>query len=94
MARRHPFLLRAWQEDFSRVSAYHIHPALSAGGTLDDKAVEYRLTIEHGTVNFFRVINAQGEYAPLEHTVNVAPMSTTVIEIDGSETGDCHYENG
>ena len=46
----------------------------------------------HG--QFFRVINGQGDYAPLKHTVNVAPMSTTVFEIDGSETGDwffhCH----
>ena len=46
----------------------------------------------HG--HFFRVINAQGDYAPLKHTVNVAPMSTTVIEFDANESGDwffhCH----
>jgi FtsP/CotA-like multicopper oxidase with cupredoxin domain len=46
----------------------------------------------HG--HFFRVINSQGDYAPLKHTVNVAPMSTTVIEFDASEVGDwffhCH----
>lgn len=46
----------------------------------------------HG--HFFRVINAQGDYAPLKHTVNVAPMSTTVIEFDADESGDwffhCH----
>jgi hypothetical protein len=46
----------------------------------------------HG--QFFRVLNGQGDYAPFKHTVNVAPMSTTVFEIDGSETGDwffhCH----
>jgi CopA family copper-resistance protein len=46
----------------------------------------------HG--QFFRVINGQGDHAPFKHTVNVAPMSTTVFEINGSETGDwffhCH----
>jgi len=46
----------------------------------------------HG--QFFRVINGQGDSAPLKHTVDVAPMSTTVIEFDGSEFGDwffhCH----
>ena len=46
----------------------------------------------HG--HFFRVINGQGEYAPLKHTVDVAPMSTTVIEFDANEKGDwffhCH----
>lgn len=46
----------------------------------------------HG--HFFRVVNAQGDYAPLKHTVNVAPMSTTVIEFAADEFGDwffhCH----
>jgi CopA family copper-resistance protein len=46
----------------------------------------------HG--HFFRVINEQGDYAPLKHTVNVAPMSTTVIEFEANEVGDwffhCH----
>lgn len=46
----------------------------------------------HG--HFFRVINGQGDYAPLKHTVDVAPMSTTVIEFDANEKGDwffhCH----
>jgi hypothetical protein len=46
----------------------------------------------HG--HFFRVINSQGEYAPLKHTVDVAPMSTTVIEFNANEVGDwffhCH----
>ena len=46
----------------------------------------------HG--HFFRVINGQGNYAPLKHTVDVAPMSTTVIEFDADEIGDwffhCH----
>ena len=46
----------------------------------------------HG--HFFRVINGQDEYSPLKHTVDVAPMSTTVIEFYGDEVGDwffhCH----
>jgi FtsP/CotA-like multicopper oxidase with cupredoxin domain len=46
----------------------------------------------HG--HFFRVINGQGDYALLKHTVDVAPMSTTVIEFDANEFGDwffhCH----
>jgi len=46
----------------------------------------------HG--HFFRVINGQGDHAPLKHTVDVAPMSTTVIEFDAGEVGDwffhCH----
>jgi hypothetical protein len=46
----------------------------------------------HG--HFFRVVNAQGDYSPLKHTVDVAPMSTTVIEFDANEVGDwffhCH----
>jgi FtsP/CotA-like multicopper oxidase with cupredoxin domain len=46
----------------------------------------------HG--HFFRVLNIQGEYSPLKHTVDVAPMTTTVIEFDANESGDwffhCH----
>lgn len=46
----------------------------------------------HG--HFFRVINKHGEYSPLKHTVNVAPMQKTVIEFDANEYGDwffhCH----
>lgn len=46
----------------------------------------------HG--HFFRVLNGQGDYSPLKHTVDVAPMTTTVIEFYGNEKGDwffhCH----
>ena len=46
----------------------------------------------HG--HFFRVLNGQGDHAPLKHTVDVAPMSTTVIEFSANEFGDwffhCH----
>ncbi len=46
----------------------------------------------HG--HFFRVVNGQGDRSPLKHTVDVAPMSTTVIEFIANEVGDwffhCH----
>jgi len=49
----------------------------------------------HG--HFFRVINENGDYSPLKHTVNVPPMQKITIEFygnDGDEAGDwffhCH----
>ncbi len=46
----------------------------------------------HG--HFSRVINSQGDFSPLKHTVNVPPMTTTVIELAAEEFGDwlfhCH----
>ncbi|MDA9554625.1 multicopper oxidase domain-containing protein [Pelobium sp.] len=46
----------------------------------------------HG--HFFRVINAQGKYSPLKHTVSVEPMKTVTIEFDANEEKDwffhCH----
>ena len=46
----------------------------------------------HG--HFFRVLNGGGKNAPLKHTVDVAPMQTTVIEFDANEEKDwffhCH----
>ncbi|WP_339918887.1 multicopper oxidase domain-containing protein [uncultured Flavobacterium sp.] len=46
----------------------------------------------HG--HFFRVINKNGEYSPLKHTVNVPPMGNVTIEFYGNEYGDwffhCH----
>ncbi|MDB4291826.1 multicopper oxidase domain-containing protein [Maribacter sp.] len=49
----------------------------------------------HG--HFFRVLNANGEYSPLKHTVNVPPMQKMTIEFygnNGDEYGDwffhCH----
>jgi FtsP/CotA-like multicopper oxidase with cupredoxin domain len=46
----------------------------------------------HG--HFFRVINGQGARSPLKHTVDVEPMSTTVVEFEANEFGDwffhCH----
>jgi len=46
----------------------------------------------HG--HFFRVLNGQGEYSPLKHTVNVSPFETVEIELDANEEKDwifhCH----
>lgn len=49
----------------------------------------------HG--HFFRVINKNGEYSPLKHTVNVPPMGEVTVEFSGNqgdEEGDwflhCH----
>ncbi|MFW6290440.1 MAG: multicopper oxidase domain-containing protein, partial [Mariniphaga sp.] len=46
----------------------------------------------HG--HFFRVLNKNGEYSPLKHTVNVPPMEKVTIEFYGNEYGDwffhCH----
>jgi FtsP/CotA-like multicopper oxidase with cupredoxin domain len=46
----------------------------------------------HG--HFFRVINKQEEYSPLKHTVDVAPLDTTVIEFFANQEKDwffhCH----
>ncbi len=46
----------------------------------------------HG--HFFRVINENGEYSPLKHTVNIPPMQEVTIEFYGNEYGDwffhCH----
>ena len=46
----------------------------------------------HG--HFFRVLNDQGEYSPLKHTVDVPPMGKVVIEFEANEDKDwffhCH----
>jgi FtsP/CotA-like multicopper oxidase with cupredoxin domain len=46
----------------------------------------------HG--HFFRVLNENGEYSPLKHTVDVPPMKKVTIEFYGNEYGDwffhCH----
>ncbi len=46
----------------------------------------------HG--HFFRLLNGQGEFAPLKHTVDVPPMGKAAIEFLANEEGDwvfhCH----
>ena len=56
------------------------------------------LTMMHHPIHlhghFFRVINKNGEYSPLKHTVNVPPMKEVTIVFYGNEYGDwffhCH----
>jgi hypothetical protein len=42
----------------------------------------------------FRVINGQGDYAPMKNTIDVMPMETNIIEFAATESGDwffhCH----
>jgi hypothetical protein len=46
----------------------------------------------HG--HFFRVLNGQGDYAPLKNTLDIMPMETDTLEFRGDATGDwffhCH----
>jgi len=46
----------------------------------------------HG--HFFRVVNAQGDYAPMKHTFNINPMGMIIIEFAATEEKDwflhCH----
>ncbi|HXB31848.1 MAG TPA: multicopper oxidase domain-containing protein, partial [Puia sp.] len=46
----------------------------------------------HG--HFFRVLNGQGDYAPLKNVVDILPMETDTLELAATESGDwffhCH----
>jgi hypothetical protein len=46
----------------------------------------------HG--HFFRVVNGQGDHAPLKNVLDIMPMETDTIEFAATETGDwffhCH----
>ena len=46
----------------------------------------------HG--HFFRVLNGQGDYSPLKHTVDIMPMETDILEFAATESGNwffhCH----
>lgn len=46
----------------------------------------------HG--HFFRLLNGQGDFAPLKHTVDIMPMEIDTIEFEANESGDwifhCH----
>lgn len=43
----------------------------------------------HG--HFFRVLNGQGEYAPLKNVLDIMPMETDTIEFAGTESGDWYF---
>jgi FtsP/CotA-like multicopper oxidase with cupredoxin domain len=46
----------------------------------------------HG--HFFRMLNGQGNYSPLKHTIDVPPLATRIIEFEANEYNDwffhCH----
>ena len=58
---------------------------------VNDSMMEHPLHL-HG--HFFRVLNGQGAYSPLKHTVNVPPMGEVSIEFAADEEKDwffhCH----
>jgi len=60
--------------------------------TLNNKTMMNHPLHLHG--HFFRVLNKNGEYSPLKHTVDVPPMKVITIEFDAVESGDwffhCH----
>tara|TARA_R110000868_G_scaffold304437_21_gene565400 strand:- start:29804 stop:32152 length:2349 start_codon:yes stop_codon:yes gene_type:complete len=60
--------------------------------TLNNTTMMHHPMHLHG--HFFRVLNGQGEYAPLKHTVDVPPMSRVTIEFEANEEKDwffhCH----
>jgi FtsP/CotA-like multicopper oxidase with cupredoxin domain len=60
--------------------------------TLTNETMMHHPMHLHG--HFFRVLNEQGEYSPLKHTVDVPPMGKVVIEFDANEDKDwffhCH----
>ena len=59
---------------------------------LNNKTMMHHPMHLHG--HFFRVINGQGEYSPLKHTVDVPPMGKQIIEFEANESQDwffhCH----
>lgn len=78
--------------------------ALSAADKIKIKKGEVvRITLNNTTMmhhpmhlhgHFFRILNGNGEYAPLKHTVDVPPMSRITIEFEANEEKDwffhCH----
>ncbi len=59
---------------------------------LNNKTMMHHPMHLHG--HFFRVLNKNGEYSPLKHTVDVEPMKSVTIEFPANEAGDwffhCH----
>ncbi len=60
--------------------------------TLNNTTMMHHPMHLHG--HFFRVLNGQGEYSPMKHTVDVPPMSRVTIEFEANEEKDwffhCH----
>lgn len=59
---------------------------------MENKTMMHHPIHLHG--HFFRVLNGQGKFSPLKHTVNVPPMQTVTIEFYANEEKDwffhCH----
>lgn len=76
----------------SEVDKIKIKRGEKARITLNNKTMMHHPMHLHG--HFFRVVNTNGDYSPLKHTVNVPPMGSVTIEFDANETGDwffhCH----
>lgn len=60
--------------------------------TLNNTTMMHHPMHLHG--HFFRVLNGNGEYSPIKHTVDVPPMSRITIEFEANEEKDwffhCH----
>lgn len=60
--------------------------------TLKNETMMHHPIHLHG--HFFRVLNDQGEYSPLKHTVNVPPFETVTVEFEADQEKDwifhCH----
>ena len=67
------------------------------------RGTNVRIILHNGTMmrhpmhlhgHFFRVLNGQGDYAPLKNVVDILPMETDTLEFAATETGDwffhCH----
>lgn len=59
---------------------------------LNNKTMMHHPMHLHG--HFFRVINGQGDYSPLKHTIDVPPMGQQIIEFEANKSQDwffhCH----
>jgi FtsP/CotA-like multicopper oxidase with cupredoxin domain len=67
------------------------------------RGTNVRIILHNGTMmrhpmhlhgHFFRVLNGQGDYAPLKNVVDILPMETDTLEFAATESGDwffhCH----
>ncbi len=76
----------------SEADLIRIHKGEVVRLTLNNLTMMHHPMHLHG--HFFRVLNANGDYSPLKHTVNVAPMQQVTIEFAADVEGDwffhCH----
>ena len=83
--------------------SFNNKPLSQANSLLIRKGENVRFILDNETMmnhplhlhgHFFRVLNGQGDYSPLKHTVNVAARARTVIEFHANEEKDwffhCH----